>query len=84
MESKGDPPPWLPPNPEPRTLNLEPRALNDKFMIIIITIHNERYIIAHLFISFIKTMIDTNSYRLLILRLSLVKIVLSNAKSASE
>ena len=48
------------------------------------TIHNEYYITAHLFISFIKTMIDTNSYRLLILRLSLVKIVLSNAKSASE
>ena len=48
------------------------------------TIHNEYYIIAHLFISFIKTMINTNSYRLLILRLSLVKIVLSNAKSASE
>ena len=48
------------------------------------TIHNECYIITHLFISFIKTMIDTNSYGLLILRLSLVKIVLSNAKSASE
>ena len=48
------------------------------------TIHNEYYIITHPFISFIKTMIDTNSYRLLILRLSLVKIVLSNAKSASE
>ena len=47
-------------------------------------IHNEYHIIAYLFISFIKTMIDTNSYRLLILRLSLVKIVLSNAKSASE
>ena len=71
-------------NPEPINLNLEPRALNDKFMIIISTIHNERYIIAHPFISFIKTMIDTNSYRLLILHLSLVKIVLSNAKSASE
>ena len=28
MESKGDPPPWLPPNPEPRTLNPEPRTLN--------------------------------------------------------
>lgn len=75
MESKGDPPPWLPPNPEP---------LNNKFMIIISAIHDEYYIITHLFISFIKTMIDTNSYRLLILRLSLVKIVLSNAKSASE
>ena len=48
------------------------------------TIHDEYYIITHLFISFIKTMIYTNSYRLLILRLSLVKIVLSNAKSASE
>ena len=48
------------------------------------TIHNEHYIITHLFISLIKTMIDTNSYGLLILRLSLVKIVLSNAKSASE
>ncbi len=47
-------------------------------------IHNVFNIITHLFISFIKTMIDTNSYRLLILRLSLVKIVLSNAKSASE
>ena len=47
-------------------------------------IHDGCYIITHLFISFIKTMIDTNSYRLLILRLSLVKIVLSNAKSASE
>ena len=47
-------------------------------------IHDLYYIIAYLFISFIKTMIDTNSYRLLILRLSLVKIVLSNAKSASE
>ena len=46
--------------------------------------HNEYYINDHLFISFIKTMIDTNSYRLLILHLSLVKIVLSNAKSASE
>lgn len=79
MESKGDPPPWLPPNPEPRTLNL-----NNKLAIMISTMHNEYCIIAHLFISFIKTMIDTNSYRLLILRLSLVKIVLSNAKSASE
>ncbi len=77
MESKGDPPPRLPPNPEPRTLN-------NKSTIMISTIHNEHYIITHLFISFIKTMIDTNSYRLLILRLSLVKIVLSNAKSASE
>ena len=48
------------------------------------TMHNECHIITHLFISFIKTMIDTNSYGLLILRLSLVKIVLSNAKSASE
>ena len=48
------------------------------------TIHNEYYINDHLFISFIKTMINTNLYRLLILRLSLVKIVLSNAKSASE
>ena len=47
-------------------------------------IHSAYHIITHLFISFIKTMIDTNSYRLLILRLSLVKIVLSNAKSASE
>ena len=47
-------------------------------------IHNEYYIITHLFISFIKTLIDTNSYKLLILHLSLVKIVLSNAKSASE
>ena len=47
-------------------------------------IHNEYNINAHLFISFIETIIDTNSYRLLILRLSLVKIVLSNAKSASE
>lgn len=77
MESKGDPPPWLPPNPEPRTLN-------NKSTIMISTIHDKYYIITHLFISFIKTMIDTNSYRLLILRLSLVKIVLSNAKSASE
>ena len=77
MESKGDPPPWLSPNPEPR-------ILNNKFMIIISVIHDEYYIITYLFISFIKTMIDTNSYRLLILRLSLVKIVLSNAKSASE
>lgn len=77
MESKGDPPPWLSPNPEPR-------ALNDKSTIMISMIHNEYYIIINLFISFIKTMIDTNSYRLLILRLSLVKIVLSNAKSASE
>lgn len=77
MESKGDPPPWLPPNPEPRTPN-------DKFVIITDMIHNECYINAYLFISFIKTIIDTNSYRLLILRLSLVKIVLSNAKSASE
>lgn len=75
MESKGDPPPWLPPNPQ---------ILNNKFVIIINVIHNEYHINAHLFISFIKTMIDTNSYRLLILRLSLVKIVLSNAKSASE
>ena len=47
-------------------------------------IYNALNIITYLFISFIKTMIDTNSYRLLILRLSLVKIVLSNAKSASE
>ena len=47
-------------------------------------IYNEYYINDYLFISFIETMIDTNSYRLLILRLSLVKIVLSNAKSASE
>ena len=47
-------------------------------------IHSEYYINTHLFISFIKTMIDTNSCRLLILQLSLVKIVLSNAKSASE
>ena len=47
-------------------------------------IHDEYCIITHLFISFIKAMIDTNSYKLLILRLSLVKIVLSNAKSASE
>jgi len=47
-------------------------------------IHDEYRIITYLFISFIKTIIDTNSYRLLILRLSLVKIVLSNAKSASE
>lgn len=77
MESKGDPPPWLPPNPEPRTLN-------NKYKIMISMIYNEYYINTHLFISFIKTMIDTNSYRLLILRLSLVKIVLSNAKSASE
>ena len=79
MESKGDPP-----HGYPRTPNPEPRTLNNKFMIIISVIHDECYIIAHLFISFIKTMIDTNSYRLLILRLSLVKIVLSNAKSASE
>ena len=50
----------------------------------IIMMYNECYIITYLFISFIKTMINTNSYRLLILRLSLVKIVLSNAKSASE
>ena len=28
MESKGDPPPWLPPNPEPWTLNPEPRTPN--------------------------------------------------------
>lgn len=47
-------------------------------------IHVKYYIITYLFISFIKTMIDTNSYGLLILQLSLVKIVLSNAKSASE
>ena len=80
MESKGDPPP----NPEPRTPNPEPRTPNNKYTIMISTIHNEYYITAHLFISFIKTMIDTNSYRLLILHLSLVKIVLSNAKSASE
>lgn len=78
MKSKGDPPPHgYPPNPEPRTLN-------NKFAIMISMIHNKYYIITYLFISFIKTMIDTNSYRLLILRLSLVKIVLSNAKSASE
>lgn len=82
MESKGDPPPMA--TPEPRTLNPEPRILNNKLAIIINVIHNECCINAHLFISFIKTMIDTNSYRLLILRLSLVKIVLSNAKSASE
>ena len=66
------------------TLNPEPKTLNNKFIIIINTIHNEYYINTHPFISFIKTMIDTNSYRLLILCLSLVKIVLSNAKSASE
>lgn len=77
MESKGDPPPWLPPNPESRTLN-------NKSNIMISMIYNGYYINTHLFISFIKTLIDTNSYRLLILRLSLVKIVLSNAKSASE
>ena len=71
-------------NPEPINLNPEPRTLNNKFAIIINIMHNEYYINAYLFISFIKTMIDTNSYRLLILRLSLVKIVLSNAKSASE
>ena len=69
-------------NPEP--INLNPWTLNDKFMIIISIIHDEYYIVTHLFISFIETMIDTNSYRLLILRLSMVKIVLSNAKSASE
>lgn len=80
MESKGDPPSMA--TPEPRTLNH--RTLNNKFMIIISVIHDEYCIITYLFISFIKTMIDTNSYRLLILRLSLVKIVLSNAKSASE
>ena len=28
MESKGDPPPWLPPNPEPINLNPEPINLN--------------------------------------------------------
>ena len=71
-------------NPEPINLNPEPRILNNKLMIMISVIHNEYHINAHLFISFIKTMIDTNSYRLLILWLSLVKIVLSNAKSASE
>ena len=71
-------------NPEPINLNPEPRILNNKLMIMISAIHNEYYINVHLFISFIETMIDTNSYRLLILRLSLVKIVLSNAKSASE
>ena len=71
-------------NPEPINLNPEPRILNNKLMIMISVIHNEYYINVHLFIPFIKTMIDTNSYRLLILRLSLVKIVLSNAKSASE
>ena len=71
-------------NPEPINLNPEPRTLNNKLMIMISVTHNEYHINAHLFISFIKTMIDTNSYRLLILRLSLVKIVLSNAKSASE
>ena len=27
MESKGDPPPWLPPNPEPINLNPEPSFL---------------------------------------------------------
>ena len=69
-------------NPEP--INLNPRTLNNKYKIMISMIYNEYYINTHLFISFIKTMIDTNSYRLLILRLSLVKIVLSNAKSASE
>ena len=69
-------------NPEP--INLNPWTLNNKFMIIMGVIHDEYYIITHLFISFIKTMIDTNSYRLLILHLSLVKIVLSNAKCASE
>ena len=57
---------------------------DDKFVIMTSITHNGYYIITYLFISFIKTMIDTNSYRLLILRLSLVKIVLSNAKSASE
>ena len=71
-------------NPEPINLNPEPRTLNNKLMIMISVTHNEYHINDHLFISFIKTMIDTNSYRLLILRLSLVKIVLSNAKSASE
>ena len=71
-------------NPEPINLNPEPRTLNNKLIIMISVTHNEYHINAHLFISFIKTMIDTNSYRLLILRLSLVKIVLSNAKSASE
>ena len=31
MESKGDPLPWLPPNPEPRTLNPEPIIFHNIF-----------------------------------------------------
>ena len=62
----------------------EPRTLNNKFMIIISVIHDEYYIIAHLFISFINSIIDINSYSFFIFFFFLVKIVLSNAKSASE
>lgn len=35
--------------------------MNNKFMVIINAIHNAFNIITYLFISFIKTMIDTNS-----------------------
>ncbi len=31
MESKGDPPPWLPPNPEPINLNPEPIIFHNIF-----------------------------------------------------